>query len=152
MSRITALLPLILIAAGSAAESALPFAGEPPWDATYDEVGVTFTTLGWEVWGDDGDTLFAASGPLELTFRWDEAGFMTGVTFIERWGDEADSLEAFTTWRDELSEGYGDPVELREGYALWTSEGCDVALELDEIYSVGGRSPVVFIRYKRNES
>jgi hypothetical protein len=141
-------LPLILAAVTAA--TPLPFAGGPPWDATYTEMGEALTVAGWEVRG-DGETLFACSGTLELTLRWDEDGFMTGVTFVERRADEADALETFTARRSALSVTYGEPLKTEDRYVFWEAAGYDVVLELDEIHSVEGRSPVVLIRYERHE-
>jgi len=136
-------LPLILVAATS-----LPFADGPPWDATYSDMGEALVAAGWEVRG-DGETLFAFSGPLELTLRWDEEGFMASVTVVERWGDAG---EGFAARLPELTAAYGEPTKTEDQYALWEAEGYDVVLEVDRIFSGGEKVSVVLIRYLRNET
>jgi hypothetical protein len=142
-------LPLIL--AVTIAATPLPFADGPPWDATYSGMGEALTAAGWEVRG-DGETLFAFSGPLELTLRWDDDGFLASVTAVERWGDEEEAGRAFDTRRSELSVTHGEPAEAKDGYARWEADGCDVVLEVDHIFGAGGKVPVVLVRYLRNET
>jgi hypothetical protein len=139
-------LPIIL--AVTAAAAPLPFDAGPPWDATYSAMGEALTVEGWEVRG-DGETMFASSGPRELTLRWDEEGFMAGVKLVERWGDAG---EGFAVRLDELTATYGEPTKTDENYALWEAAACDVVLEVDYIFSGGEKVSVVLIRYLRNET
>lgn len=139
-------LTFILVAATS-----LPFVEGPPWDATYPDMGEALVAAGWEVRG-DGETLFAFSGPLELTLRWDEDGFLASVTVVERWGDAEEAGLAFEARLGELAATYGEPLKTEDAYALWETAGCDVVLEVDDIFSAGEKVSVVLIRYLRNET
>jgi len=141
-------LPIIL--AVTAAATPLPFSDGPPWDATYSAMGEALGAEGWEVRG-DGETLFAFSGPLELTLRWDEDGFLATVTVVERWGDADEAGKAFTARMEAFSATCGEPTKTEDRYALWETAGCDVVLEVDYIFSGGEKVPVVLIRYLRYE-
>jgi hypothetical protein len=142
-------LPLIL--AVTAAATPFPFADGPPWDAAYSDMGEALTAEGWEVRG-DGETLFAFAGPLELTLRWDEDGFLASVTAVERWGDDEEAGRAFDARFSDLSAVYGEPLKTEGRYALWEVEGYDVVLETDHIFSSGGKVSVVMVRYLRDET
>jgi hypothetical protein len=140
---------LTLILAVTTAATPLPFAFGPPWDATFTEMGEALTAEGWEVRG-DGETLFAFSGPLELTFRWDEDGFMAGVTLVERRGEAEEAQETFADRLEALTAVYGEPSKVEDDYARWEAAGYDVVLEVDDFFSAGERVPAVLIRYLRN--
>ncbi|MCX7022208.1 MAG: hypothetical protein NTW26_08070 [bacterium] len=109
-------------------------------------MGEALTAEGWEVRG-DGETLFAFSGPLELSLRWDEDGFIAGVTLVERRGDAG---EGFAARRSELTAAYGEPSEAEDDYARWEAAGYDVVLEAFEFFAAGERQPAVRIGYLRN--
>ena len=140
---------LTLILAVTIAATPLPFAFVPPWNATFSEMGEALTAEGWEVRG-DGETMFAFSGPRELTLRWDEDGFMAGVTLVERWGEAEEAQETFAVRRSELTEVYGEPSDAEDDYARWEAAGYDVVLKVDDFFSAGERVSAVLIRYLRN--